>query len=117
MDIPTKLKSRGSKKINRRSYDQVDNHSHAMTRIENCQKVCCTIRVFVCFLEPVAFILFYCSHRRICFTSGLLELASSVTGKQLVLCDNFIEKPRMLWKMPDENDIRGHSQVTIERLI
>lgn len=109
MDIPTKLKSRGSKKINRRSYDQVDNHSHAMTRIENCQKVC--------FLEPVAFILFYCSHRRICFTSGLLELASSVTGKQFVLCDNFIEKPRMLWKMPDENDIRGHSQVTIERLI
>ena len=33
-----------------------DNHSRAMTRIENCQKVCCTIRVFVLLFEPVAFI-------------------------------------------------------------
>ena len=29
----------------------------------------------------------------------------------------FVEKLTMLWKTPDENDIRGHSQVTIERLI
>ena len=36
-----------------------DNHSRAMTRIENCQKVCCTIRVFVLLLEPVAFILLF----------------------------------------------------------
>ena len=35
---------------------EFDNHSCAMTRIENCQKVCCTIRVFVLPLEPVAFI-------------------------------------------------------------
>ena len=34
-----------------------DNHSCAMTRIENCQKVCCIIRVFVLLLEPFAFIL------------------------------------------------------------
>ena len=36
-----------------------NNHSRAMTRIENCQKVCCTIRVFVLLLEPVAFILLF----------------------------------------------------------
>ena len=91
-----------------------DNHSGAMTRIENCQKVCLHDEFLFCFLNPLP--LFYCSHRRISFTSWLLELASSVTRKQFVLCDNFVEKPTMLWKTPDENDIRGHSQVTIERL-
>ena len=91
-----------------------DNHSRAMTRMENCQKVCCTIRVFVLLLEPVAFILLFPSSRF--FASWLLEIASSVTRKQFVLCNNFVEKPTTLWKTPDENDIRGHTQVTIERL-
>ena len=93
-----------------------DNHSRAMTRIENCQKVCCTIRVFVLLLEPITFILLFPSSRL--FYVGVARTdASSVTRKQFVLCDNFVEKPTMLWKTPDENDIRGHSQVTIKRLI
>ena len=36
-----------------------DNHSRAMTRVENCQKVCCTMRVLVLLLEPVALILLF----------------------------------------------------------
>jgi len=90
-----------------------DNHSRGMTRLENCQKVCCTIRVFVLLPEPVAFILL-CPSSGL-FYVGLLELASSVTREQFVLCDNFVEKPTMSWKTSDENNIRGHSQVTIER--
>ena len=81
-----------------------DNHSPAMTRIENCQKVCCSIRVFVLLLEPVAFIVLFPSSR-LFYVGVTLALASSVTRKQFVLCDNFVEKPTMLWKTPDENDI------------
>lgn len=81
-----------------------ENHSPAMTRIENCQKVCCSIRVFVLLLEPVAFIVLFPSSR-LFYVGVTLALASSVTRKQFVLCDNFVEKPTMLWKTPDENDI------------
>ena len=81
-----------------------DNNSPAMTRIENCQKVCCSIRVFVLLLEPVAFIVLFPSSR-LFYVGVTLALASSVTRKQFVLCDNFFEKPTMLWKTPDENDI------------
>ena len=81
-----------------------DNHSPAMTRIENCQKVCCSIRVFVWLLEPVAFIVLFPSSR-LFYVGVTLALASSVTRKQFVLCENFVEKPTMLWKTPDENDI------------
>ena len=42
---------------------KLDNHSRAMTRIENCQKVRCTIRVFVLLLEPVTFLLLFPSSR------------------------------------------------------
>ena len=83
---------------------KLDNHSSAMTRIENCPKVCCTMQVFFLLLEPVAFIFLFPSLRF--FTSWLLELTSSVTTKQFVLCNNFIKKPTMFWKMPNENDIR-----------
>ena len=64
-----------------------DNHSPAMTRIENCQKVCCSIRVFVLLLEPVAFIVLFPSSR-LFYVGVTLALASSVTRKQFVLPEN-----------------------------
>ena len=69
---------------------------------------------FFGFLNPL--LLFYCSHHRISFKSWLLELTSSIATKQFVLCDNFVKKPTMLWKTPNENGIREHLQVTKERL-
>ena len=40
---------------------KLDNHSRAMTRIENFPKVCCTMQVFFLLLEAIAFILLFAS--------------------------------------------------------